>query len=131
VIKVPNAALRFTPPKPALSHVEGSERSASGTAVSGGNMAGKKAARLADTSAGQLAGTKRVWVLGPSGDPEPVPVQIGISDGNFTELLGGELKEGDAVIIGIETPRGARKQEALPPGFGSGQRRPSSRDRGL
>jgi HlyD family secretion protein len=70
-------------------------------------------------------------MLGASGDPEPVPVQIGISDGNFTELLGGELKEGDAVIIGIDTPRGARKQDALPPGFGSGQRRPSSRDRGL
>jgi HlyD family secretion protein len=136
VVKVPNAALRFTPPKSALSPLslskgEGSERSDSQTAVSGGNIAGGKAARLAATSAGQPIGSRSVWMLGASGDPEPVPVQIGISDGNFTELLGGELKEGDAVIIGIDTPRGARKQDALPPGFGSGQRRPSSRDRGL
>lgn len=41
-----------------------------------------------------------VWVPDGSGAPKTVNVRLGISDGSFTELLGGELKEGDAVIVG-------------------------------
>ncbi len=122
-VKVPNAALRFTPPKSARSDGTDGRPDAAG-----GDKAGAAGAR--PVRASQPAGTKVVWKLGASGDPEAVPVQTGISDGNFTELTGGELKDGDEVVIGVETPRGARKQDALPPGFGSGQRRPS-RDRGL
>jgi HlyD family secretion protein len=127
VVKVPNAALRFTPPKPAKPDGPDGRTAAS----AGGAGANAKAARLAAGGAGQPLWAKVVWRLGPSGDPEAVPVQTGISDGNFTEVVGGEMKEGDEVIIGIDMPRGGRKQDALPPGFGSGQRRPSSRDRGL
>ncbi|MBI5411539.1 MAG: efflux RND transporter periplasmic adaptor subunit [Nitrospirae bacterium] len=136
VVKAPNAALRFTPPKLALSRTEGSAKpdgpDGRTAASTGGAGADAKAARLAaGGAAGQPLWAKVVWRLGPSGDPEAVSVQTGISDGNFTEVVGGEMKEGDEVIIGIDVPRGGRKQDALPPGFGSGQRRPSSRDRGL
>jgi HlyD family secretion protein len=71
-----------------------------------------------------------VWRIGASGDPEAVPIQPGVSDGNWTEITGGDLKDGDEVIIGIETSRTERKPETLPPGFGSGQQR-RPRDRGL
>lgn len=40
-----------------------------------------------------------VWVL-RDGQPVAVPVQIGASDGSFTEVLSGELREGDQVIVG-------------------------------
>jgi HlyD family secretion protein len=62
---------------------------------------------------------------------EAVLVQTGISDGLVTEILSGELREGDEVIVGVETPRGERKPHELPPGFGTGQRRTHPRDRGL
>ena len=33
----------------------------------------------------------------------PVRVQLGLSDGSRTEILGGELQEKDAVVIGLQT----------------------------
>ena len=115
-LKVSNAALRFTPAK--SERPEGS----GGQAVS---TSQGKSRRLDGSS-----DAKTVWKLGASGDPEPVRVQIGISDGNMTEIITDGLTETDEVIIGIETSRSGRKPESLPPGFGSGQpRRP--RDRGL
>lgn len=113
-LKVPNAALRFTPAK--------SERpdGSSGPAVS----ISQREPRSHDGS----SDAKTVWKLGTSGDLEPVPVQVGISDGNMTEIITEGLAETDEVIIGIETARSGRKPESLPPGFGSGQpRRPRER----
>ncbi len=40
-----------------------------------------------------------LWVLAESGLPEQRGVRLGLSDDQFTEILGGDLKEGDAVII--------------------------------
>jgi HlyD family secretion protein len=39
-----------------------------------------------------------VWVL-DNGKPKRTKVTSGISDGNYTEILSGDLKEGDAVIV--------------------------------
>lgn len=123
VLKVSNAALRFIPPK--------SERAVSG--APGANVAhgdpGLKTARPVLAGENQAVLSKTVWKVGPAGDPEAVSVQPGISDGSATEIRGGDLQEGDAVIVGIELSRMERNPQALPPGFGSGQRR--SRDRGL
>lgn len=49
---------------------------------------------------GEPATAGRVWVLGPDGRPRPVPVMLGITDGSATEVLAGELREGQEVIIG-------------------------------
>lgn len=40
-----------------------------------------------------------VWVLGKSGAPERRTIRTGISDDQFTEVAGGDLAEGDAVIV--------------------------------
>ncbi|QEL26023.1 HlyD family efflux transporter periplasmic adaptor subunit [Bosea sp. F3-2] len=42
----------------------------------------------------------RVYVLDETGQPRPVPVMLGPTDGAFTELLGGEVKEGMQVVVG-------------------------------
>jgi len=42
----------------------------------------------------------RVWVLGPDGKPSAVSIRLGISDGNVTEVVGGDLKEGQEVLVG-------------------------------
>jgi HlyD family secretion protein len=115
VLKVPSAALRFTPPgdrgetRAVRAEASGAERPQGG--------------------AGSNASMKTIWKLSQTGEPEPVLIQAGISDGVSTEVLSGSLAEGDQVIVGIETARGERRAGDLPPGFGSGQRR--GRDRGL
>lgn len=113
VLKVPNAALRFRPPQ--------------GTATTSAGPTGRP------PGSGTAEATKTVWKVNANGDPEPVTIQTGISDGNFTEVTGGPLSEGDQIIVGFETPRTAVRSDQLPPGFGSGgpHRRPGGRDRGL
>lgn len=113
-IKVPNSALRFKPPQAA-------------TVTPAGGSGGRQVA----ASGVDSAAAKTVWKMGTSGDPEPVTVQPGISDGSFTEVAGGPLNEGDQVIVGLDTSRTAARSE-LPPGFGGGgHSRPRGRDRGL
>jgi HlyD family secretion protein len=82
VLRVPNAALRFRP----------AERSVEATSQKG--------------SADQKGSA--VWVL-ENGKPKRIKVTTGIGDGNYTELVSGELKEGDAVIV--ESIGGMKKSD--------------------
>jgi HlyD family secretion protein len=43
---------------------------------------------------------QRIWVDSPGGEAKPVLIKTGISDGRHTEILNGELKEDDRVIVG-------------------------------
>jgi HlyD family secretion protein len=117
-LKIPNAALRFTPPR-----VDGGAGQTAG-------VPRPPASVLPTGMPPDQAAMRTVWRVAASGEPEPVPIQAGISDGNWTELAAGELTDGDEVIVGIEVPRTGRKAETLPPGFGTGQPR-RSRDRGV
>ena len=114
VLKVPNAALRFSPPQ--------SERT--GGASSGGKPVKVDAGSYSlDGSANSGGQARKVWKLGVTGEPEAVVVHTGISDGVSTEVLDGAVAEGDMVVIGIESARGERRSGELPPGFGSGGQR--------
>jgi HlyD family secretion protein len=42
----------------------------------------------------------RVYILDEAGQPKPVPVTLGPTDGAFTELLTGEVKDGAQVVVG-------------------------------
>jgi hypothetical protein len=44
-----------------------------------------------------------VWIPGRDGAPVAVPVTLGVSDGTFTEAVGGNLTAGQAVLIGLES----------------------------
>ncbi|MGQ0666214.1 MAG: efflux RND transporter periplasmic adaptor subunit [Nitrospiraceae bacterium] len=124
VLKVPNAALRFSPPQGDRPEGPGSE--GIGSKADGRTGRGRPAVVAAE-SGGQ---TRKVWKLGVSDDLEPMTIQTGISDGVSTEVVAGPVGEGDLVVVGIDSTRGERRASDLPPGFGSGQRR-SGRDRGL
>ncbi|HXF93378.1 MAG TPA: efflux RND transporter periplasmic adaptor subunit [Nitrospiraceae bacterium] len=121
VLKVPNAALRFTPPKTE----QGAGRSSEARAARDGGGVGQSQPPLRVEN----GPVRTVWRLGSSGEPEPVTVQTGISDGMATEVISGGLSEGDQVVVGLELPRSERASHQLPPGFGAGQRR--GRDRGM
>jgi HlyD family secretion protein len=57
----------------------------------------------------------RVWVLGPDGKPIAVAIRLGISDGNSTEVVGGELKEGQEVLVGTLAAGTAAARSSAPP----------------
>jgi HlyD family secretion protein len=111
VLKVPNAALRFTPPKADRTE------NASGVVVPTTQIDGRAGADQSEI--------KHLWKVGASGEPEEILVGVGISDGNATEIMTDRLTDIDEVIIGIEASRSGRKPDSLPPGFGSGQQRRS------
>jgi HlyD family secretion protein len=58
----------------------------------------------------------RVWVLDHNDRPRQADVTTGIADSLSTEIVEGPLKEGDRVIVGIETAE-EQAQKKLPPGF--------------
>lgn len=57
----------------------------------------------------------RVFVLGSDGKPRAVPVMLGLSDGTATEILAGDLREGQEVIVGTQA-------SSSRPGGGGGPR---------
>jgi HlyD family secretion protein len=74
-LRVPNSALRYHP--------------ASNAAV---------AARGTNDQL-ETAATAEVWVVGAAG-PEARRMTVGMTDGQMTEIVAGNLSEGDRVIIG-------------------------------
>jgi HlyD family secretion protein len=44
----------------------------------------------------------RVWLMGEDGWPKAVDVRVGASDGDFSEIIKGEISETDEVIIAVE-----------------------------
>jgi len=76
--------------------------------------------RFSERPAGTGAGTKAgagapekkgpsIWVL-EDGKPKRVNITPGISDGNYTEIVSGDLKEGQAVIVEALKKNGAKTQ---------------------
>ncbi len=114
-LKVPNAALRFTPPK-TDGERRGSEGHATKTDGGGSTLHTGRESRQ----------SRVVWKQSDSGDLVSLPVQVGISDGVATEVLSEGLAEGELVVVGVDRSAGERKGNDLPPGFGN-QTRPRSR----
>ncbi len=60
----------------------------------------------------------RVWVVGKTGEPTPLNVRLGVSDGKSTEILKGEVREGMAVILAMAEGADTRKKPKRPFGMG-------------
>jgi HlyD family secretion protein len=108
VLLVPNGALRFKPADAADKKPESDQKPAStatttpgmGAGMEGGGMAGKGPGEKKSKKRDGQSGT--VYVL--DGDEiKPVSVQLGITDNRNTEVVGGDLKEGDRVVTGENT----------------------------
>jgi hypothetical protein len=73
-----------------------------------------------------MAGQNRlIWVLGQDGKPQARRVSVGLSDGSATEIVSGNLQEGDVIITGETISGQARTQTTTQqaPGFGGGAQR--------
>jgi len=60
----------------------------------------------------------RVWVLDNTGRPGAVNVRTGLTDGTYTQLVGGDLQEGAQVIVGMQSGAKAPPQTKGGPRFG-------------
>jgi HlyD family secretion protein len=128
VLKVPNSALRYRPQTTNQSQnrtgqngqgqSQGQRRSQQNADGSGG-----QGDRITPSTAPVLSGqTRLVWVMGSDQNPQPRRIVVGLSDGTSTEVVSGNLQEGEVVIIG-ENISGDNKPATTQtaPGFG-GQR---------
>lgn len=177
VLKVPNAALRFTPQaESSATGQRGSGGQGSGGQGSGGQGRGSRnstgggqnspgasqnstGANQAPPATGDNAGsgntpgangsqspadgsggqreritpatapvvsgqTRRVWVLGKDGKPQARRITVGLSDGAATEVVSGNLVEGELVVTGETLSSSAKTQTTTQqaPGFGAAPR---------
>lgn len=101
---VPNAALRFSPPR------DDANSGASGGAGTGGGLLGvllprrPPSARRPTSAELPVRQEARVWVL-EQGQPKPVVVKTGASDGVSTQVMEADLEPGSEVLVGIARAR--------------------------
>ena len=106
-VKIPNAALRFTPELPRKELQDLYTRySIPPSAITS-----------------HLGGFQVAWRL-EGKKLEPVAVKVGITDYSFTELLEGTTRPGDTLVTGEELARAAQPQGQMPggPRFGGPRR---------
>ncbi len=84
VLRIPNAALRFKPKFDNAS--ESSQTQQTNTKT--------------QDSTGKGEATKTVWRLGEDRKPQMLELVLGVSDGKFTEMVSGDVKTGDLLIVG-------------------------------
>ena len=67
-----------------------------------------------------------VWVLGADGKPQSRRIKIGLTDGVSTEVIEGNLQEGELAITSETLSASSRTTTTTQtaPGFGGGQRAP-------
>jgi HlyD family secretion protein len=96
-LKIPKAALRF---QPKLSEAEREQLEQD---VRERRDSGSRDASTPATGAQRKRwqGSPTVWILTPEGFLRPVAVQLGISDDQFTELIGDGLQVGQELVTGV------------------------------
>ncbi|MES2190963.1 MAG: efflux RND transporter periplasmic adaptor subunit [Pseudomonadota bacterium] len=92
VLRVPDQALRYTP-------ASSSAQESGGKSTSAGGIARRSQGREA-----------QVWVL-RDGEPQRLPLKTGLEDENFIEVLQGNIRAGDMVIVS-ERSAGAKTATA-------------------
>ncbi|MCB9524774.1 MAG: efflux RND transporter periplasmic adaptor subunit [Myxococcales bacterium] len=95
-LRVPNAALRFTPPQAQAPRMGGPP------GPPGLLGTGRPKRQSAGAAAKARPKGPQVWVL-EDGAPRPVPVETGVTDGTWTQVTGGPLQAGQAVITGLDS----------------------------
>jgi HlyD family secretion protein len=128
VLRVANSALRFTPPLPQaelqkLLGANAPQRGGQGGQRQGGQQSGQQSGqrqgggqrmnaedmtpeqlqRFQQMMANRQRTSSRVWVMDELGALKPYTIRTGLTDNTFSELTGGELKEGMKIVLGTET----------------------------
>lgn len=145
VLKVPNSALRFTPQttdaaqtrsgngqRRQRQNADGAQQDGAVQQQQGGDANAQQnnaRAQFARPTEPVLPGQlRRVWVMSADGKPESRRIKIGLSDGSSTEIVEGDLREGDVVVTGQNVASSsssssrAQNNNQTAPGFGGAPR---------
>lgn len=129
-LRIPNAALRWKPEEKEGAGVEeraarvGEERGTRAMArqmdqARAGGGPGMREGRAGRGERGRQMRPQTVYLLdAANGEPKPVQIRAGISDGRFTQILTGELEAGNTVVTGLSTARAEFAGGNAPPGMG-------------
>lgn len=110
VLKVPPAALRFKPKGGEVKSAAGKGKpgSAASPAGTGGRQGSGKPGE-------RKGGGQQLYVL-KDGKPSAMPIKTGIANSSSIELVEGELKEGDEVLIEQSGGESKKKSSSSPMG---------------
>ncbi len=75
----------------------------------------QKLKELSESSQAEQGKPGRVWVLSSEGKSTPVSIILGITDGTFSEVMSGDLKEGGEVIVEETSGKKTQSQAGAPP----------------
>lgn len=120
---VPNAALRWSPERDAASQrTQGGVTSVLVPRIGRGGRGGRGGGGGGGREVSIGRGSRQtVYVLGADGNPTPVRVVVGESNGSETEITGGDLREGQEVIT-ARLAAGQTQDKSARQGRGQGRR---------
>ena len=84
-----------------------------------GILTAEQKQKLAESTQSSQADQRKpgkVWTLSPEGKPIPVSIVLGITNGTFSEVVSGDLKEGTQVIV-EETSKKKGQSQGTPSPF--------------
>jgi len=141
VLRIPNASLRFKPENaetPAATSTAANnqqqqqpQQGATNTEGAAAQMGQRQRGPGGAAGAFRHGGNARrqgqtVYILDANNQPKPVSIRTGITDGHYTEVVGGDLQAGQNIIVGLATS----KVEGPPPPGSSSPMTPRGGGRG-
>jgi HlyD family secretion protein len=113
-LRVPNSALRFQPPPEVLQALfeemrremqakRGQNSQADGQSEKRGHQANFQMGQGMGRMGSRMRDRARVWIQDENGKLNMVSIRTGVTDNAFTEITGGDIKEGQEVITGEST----------------------------
>lgn len=106
VLRVPNAALRFDP---AVAAAQNQTQGFSLVPMGRGGRGGPRGNRSSGQQEAQRGAMGRVYIDNGT-ELQMVRVQVGDTDGIFTEVMSDELPVGAKVVVGVGTPEQVAQQ---------------------
>ncbi len=102
VLRIPNGALRYRPEFAKTATNDGAvkeEKRSPKREVSGERGTGGQKRENRQSEQGEERKSARVWILSSTGQPVAASIILGITDGTFSEVVSGDLKEGTELIV--------------------------------
>jgi HlyD family secretion protein len=100
VLRIPNMAIRFRPPAERQEAEELMRQAGRAPGGARGGRAGVDRSRRPRSADGRGAGWVRIYLLKDQ-KPAQAQVRLGITDGSYTEVMEGEVQEGEQVILAL------------------------------
>jgi HlyD family secretion protein len=100
VLRIPNMAIRFRPPGEKQEAQQLARPAARSGGSGRGGRGGGERSRRASSGDAKDGRWVRIYVLKDQ-QATPIQLRLGITDGSYTEVLEGEIGEGNQIVVGL------------------------------